>query len=56
VPFVNYNGNTMVIIGEYDAMIKYRGIKKQMIVEVTNTTCPALLGRTFLRAFNFDLV
>lgn len=56
VPFVNYNGDTIEIVGEYDAMIEYRGIVKQMIVVVTNTTSPALLGRTFLRAFNFDLI
>nr|XP_041633413.1 uncharacterized protein K02A2.6-like [Drosophila kikkawai] len=54
-PYVSYNGDKIKIVGEYDATIEYRGVQKEIVVVVTNTKSPPLLGRTFLRSFNFEL-
>ncbi|XP_030380964.1 uncharacterized protein K02A2.6-like [Scaptodrosophila lebanonensis] len=56
VPYMDYNGRLIEIVGEYDATIEYRGIRKEMVIVVAKTMSPALLGRTFLRSFNFELV
>lgn len=36
-------------------MQTYQGTTKKIVVVVFNTNSPPLLGRTFLRAFNFNL-
>lgn len=56
VPYVDYNGQRINLCGEYNANITYRGVTKKICVVVTNTNNTPLLGRTFLRAFNFQLV
>lgn len=55
-PYVNYSGDRIPIIGEYVAVIDYKNVSKRINVIVTETDSPPLLGRTFLRAFEFDLV
>lgn len=50
-PYVNYSGNKIEIIGEYDALISYSGITKNLKVVVSKSNNPLLLGRTFLRAW-----
>lgn len=55
IPYVNYSGDKIEVAGEYDATIIYEGIEKKVVVVVTNTKNPPLLGRTFLRTFNFQL-
>lgn len=55
-PYVNYSGERIGLIGEYDARITYEGTSKVLRVVVTNTNNKPLLGRSFLRAFNFDLM
>lgn len=54
-PYVNYSGDRIVLVGEYDAAITYEGQTKKITVVVTDTSNPPLLGRSFLRAFNFEL-
>ncbi|KAI8117110.1 Retrovirus-related Pol polyprotein from transposon 412, partial [Lucilia cuprina] len=56
IPYLNYSGHKIPIIGEYDAKITYEGISKILTVVVSDTNSPPLLGRTFLRAFNFELM
>lgn len=56
IPYVDYNGQRINLCGEYNAFITYRGVTKEICVVVTNTNNTPLLGRTFLRAFNFQLV
>ncbi|XP_059223944.1 uncharacterized protein K02A2.6-like [Stomoxys calcitrans] len=56
IPYVNYSGDKIPIIGEYVAEIQYKSITKRIKVVVTATNSPPLLGRSFLRAFEFDLV
>ncbi|XP_055910799.1 uncharacterized protein K02A2.6-like [Eupeodes corollae] len=56
VPYVDYSGERILILGEYDACISYKGIKKNIVVVVSKNNSPPLLGRTFLRAFNFELM
>ncbi|XP_075150408.1 uncharacterized protein LOC142224514 [Haematobia irritans] len=55
-PYVDYSGTQISLLGEYDASITYRGVTKTMVVVVSKCNSPALLGRSFLKMFNFDLV
>lgn len=55
VPYVSYNGDTIKLLGEYNAIVSYQGIKRKLAVVVANSDNPALLGRSFLRANNFEL-
>lgn len=56
VPYVDYSGDRIQLLGEYDAIITYEGNAKSIVVVVSNTESPPLLGRSFLRAFNFELM
>lgn len=53
--YVDYGGNKIELIGEFNSVIEYRNLCKTIKVVVTNTNNPPLLGRNFLRAFNFGL-
>lgn len=55
-PYLNYSGDQIPIFGEYVATIQYKSISKRVNVVVSATNSPPLLGRTFLRAFKFDLI
>lgn len=55
-PYVNYDGQRISLIGEFDANITFEGITKTLTIVVSNSKSPPLLGRTFLRAFNFELL
>ncbi|XP_061388453.1 uncharacterized protein K02A2.6-like, partial [Musca vetustissima] len=56
VPYVDYNGVKLKLAGEYDASVTYKGNTKSVVVVVVVTKNPPLLGRSFLRAFNFELL
>lgn len=56
ISYFDYNGKRINLVGEYNATFMYRGLKKNVTVVVSNTENFPLLGRTFLRAYNFDLV
>lgn len=55
IPYLDYSGGKIEVIGEYTASIKYKDIKKQINIVVTNTENPPLIGRKLLREFNFKL-
>lgn len=56
IPYTNFDGSEInQILGEFDANITFQGIKERIIVVVSNTNSPPLLGRTFLKAFNIKL-
>lgn len=56
IPFVNYDGRRIdKIMGEFDTFITYQGTTKKITIVVSNTQSPPLLGRTFLRLFEFKL-
>lgn len=56
IPYLTYSGDNIDILGEYEGTITYQNIKKVLTIVVTRTTTPALLRRSFLREFNFELV
>lgn len=53
--YVDYGGNKIELIGEFNSVIEYRNLCKTIKVVVTNINNPPWLGRNFLRAFNFGL-
>lgn len=55
-PYCDYNGKRISMIGEFSANVKYGNVMKMVKVCVTDTENPPLLGRSFLRAFKFELV
>lgn len=55
VPYVDYSGDRISVVGEYDASVTYQSVNKSVVVVVSNSKTPPLLGRSFLRAFNFQL-
>ncbi|XP_036342908.1 uncharacterized protein K02A2.6-like, partial [Rhagoletis pomonella] len=56
LPYVDYSGNAIQVMGEYLATIEYNGTIRKLNVVVTDTNNMPLLGCDFLRLFNFDLV
>lgn len=56
VPYVDYSGDKLKLVGEYDASITFEGKTKSVVVVVVESSNPPLLGRSFLRAFNFELL
>lgn len=53
--YISYSGNSISIFGKFLANVTYKGLTKSIDIIVTNTENPPLLGRTFLRAFDFEL-
>lgn len=43
-------------MGLYDASVNFQGKTKSIVVVVVDSSNPPLLGRTFLRSFNFELL
>ncbi|XP_053968869.1 uncharacterized protein LOC128870291 [Anastrepha ludens] len=56
IPYVDYSGDRLKLVGEYDASITFKGNTKTVVVVVVDSANPPLLGRTFLRSFNFELL
>lgn len=56
IPYVDYSGDRIEILGEYNSRITNKGNTKDVVIVVSKSNCPPLLGRTFLRTFNFELV
>ncbi|XP_059217655.1 uncharacterized protein LOC131994788 [Stomoxys calcitrans] len=56
VPYVDYSGDKLKLVGEYYASITFEGKTKSVVVVVVESSNPPLLGRSFLRAFNFELL
>lgn len=56
IPYVDYNGDKLKLVGEYDASVTFQGKSKSVVVVVVNSSNPPLLGRSFLRSFNFELL
>lgn len=54
--FTSYGGNSIEVIGEFDTIVNYKGQERLIKFVVTNTVSPPLLGRNFLREFNFKLI
>jgi len=54
-PYVNYNGHPIRILGEFVAQIQFKDTYANSIFVVTQSKNMPLLGRSFLRAFNFEL-
>lgn len=54
-PYVDYNGKQIKVLGEFEASITYRDVTRKIPIVVSNTNSPPLLGRTFLKEFNFQL-
>jgi len=52
-PYVNYKGDPIRILGKFVAQIKFKDTNS--IFVVTQSKNMPLLGRSFLRAFNFEL-
>ncbi|XP_054732479.1 uncharacterized protein LOC129240599 [Anastrepha obliqua] len=53
---VRENFLVLTVVGEYDASITFKGNTKTVVVVVVDSANPPLLGRTFLRSFNFELL
>ncbi|XP_055307420.1 uncharacterized protein LOC129571627 [Sitodiplosis mosellana] len=56
IPYRNYGGIKIDLIGECLPSITYSGTNRRITVVVTDANAPPLLGRNFLRAFGFLLV
>uniref|UniRef100_A0A1I8M7E8 Uncharacterized protein n=1 Tax=Musca domestica TaxID=7370 RepID=A0A1I8M7E8_MUSDO len=56
VPYVDYSGDKLNLVGEYDASVTFQGKTKSIVVVVVDSSNPPLLGRTFLRSFDFELL
>lgn len=56
IPFAAYGGFPIKVCGEFSSIICDRGLKKKVTLIVTDTSNPPLLGRNFLRKFDYELV
>lgn len=56
IPYTDYGGNFISLLGECDVRMKYRGMTKKVRIVVSDSKNPPLLGRSFLRAFGFELL
>ncbi|XP_046803806.1 uncharacterized protein K02A2.6-like [Lucilia cuprina] len=55
-PYVDFNGNKIKVLGQYDEIIELKGTKKTVKLVVTDSNNNPLFGRNFLRTFNFELI
>ncbi|XP_055307289.1 uncharacterized protein K02A2.6-like [Sitodiplosis mosellana] len=55
-PFTGYGGDQLNILGEFKACVNLHGRIECGRIVVTNYYRPTLIGRDFLRKFEFDLV
>jgi len=54
-PYVNYYGDPKRILDEFVAQIEFKDTYANSIFVVTQSKNMPLLGRSFLREFNFEL-
>ncbi|XP_055922719.1 uncharacterized protein K02A2.6-like, partial [Eupeodes corollae] len=53
--FCAYNGETIQIVGEFKATVKYRERTRELRLIVSNTNSPPILGRDFMQLFDMTL-